>query len=566
LFYWNNIIHDIVYQYGFDEPSGNFQTNNYGNGGLGNDHILADAMDGEGFNNANFFAPTEGTSPRMQMFLWNGPVYLTINEPTNIQGDYAFAKASFGPNTFYVFGDIEMVNDGSSNPTRGCNPLVNGSQILGKIAMVDNGSCEFSLKCRNAQLAGAIAVIVCNDVPGPPYVMPPGSFGPGITIPSVMMSQQDCNTIKLYIAQGVNISLVVGDPVDSDYDNGIICHEYGHGISIRLTGGAVAVNCLLNQEQMGEGWSDWYGLMLTMEEDDVESRARGIGSYVFNQPIDGPGIRTFKYSTDMNVNPHTYNSIISEVIPHGVGSVWCAMLWELTWALIREYGYDPDLYNGTGGNNIALNLVTEALKFQPCSPGFVDGRDAILLADQVLYDGEHACLIWKSFAKRGLGYSANQGSSQDRSDGAQAFDMPRSCCKFVSNTLDSGNGSLRDALDCAVHGDTITFLNFIKDDTIKLTSASLSVFRNITIKKPADWNLTIESTGDFPVFETYSTVLMENLKLKAGPAVNVRGLRNTGNLMLKNVDLFDPLSNSGSGRTILNQGNIQVQGGVLIRD
>jgi len=71
LFYWNNVIHDIQYQYGFDEPAGNFQVNNYGNGGLGNDGVRAEAQDGAGTNNANFFTPPDGSPPRMQMFLFN---------------------------------------------------------------------------------------------------------------------------------------------------------------------------------------------------------------------------------------------------------------------------------------------------------------------------------------------------------------------------------------------------------------------------------------------------------------------------------------------------------------
>ena len=49
LFYWNNLMHDIYYQYGFDEASGNFQENNYGNGGNGSDSVNADAQDGGGY-------------------------------------------------------------------------------------------------------------------------------------------------------------------------------------------------------------------------------------------------------------------------------------------------------------------------------------------------------------------------------------------------------------------------------------------------------------------------------------------------------------------------------------
>jgi extracellular elastinolytic metalloproteinase len=73
LFYLNNIIHDVQYQYGFDEAAGNFQVNNYGRGGLGNDSVRAEAQDGAGTNNANFGTPADGQRPRMQMFIWTNP-------------------------------------------------------------------------------------------------------------------------------------------------------------------------------------------------------------------------------------------------------------------------------------------------------------------------------------------------------------------------------------------------------------------------------------------------------------------------------------------------------------
>jgi extracellular elastinolytic metalloproteinase len=73
LFYWNNIIHDVQYQYGFDEAAGNFQVNNYGRGGAGNDAVRAEAQDGSGTNNANFGTPADGSPPRMQMFIWTSP-------------------------------------------------------------------------------------------------------------------------------------------------------------------------------------------------------------------------------------------------------------------------------------------------------------------------------------------------------------------------------------------------------------------------------------------------------------------------------------------------------------
>jgi uncharacterized repeat protein (TIGR01451 family) len=73
LFYWCNWMHDRLYQLGFTEAAGNFQKDNFGRGGQGNDAVLAEAQDGSGFNNANFSTTRDGAPPRLQMYLFNGP-------------------------------------------------------------------------------------------------------------------------------------------------------------------------------------------------------------------------------------------------------------------------------------------------------------------------------------------------------------------------------------------------------------------------------------------------------------------------------------------------------------
>ncbi len=305
LFYMNNIMHDIWYQHGFDEPSGNFQANNLSRGGTQNDAVFADSQDGGGTNNANFATPADGTSGRMQMYIWTAPT-----------------------------------------PDR-----------------------------------------------------------------------------------------------DGGLDNGIVAHEYGHGISTRLVGGP-AVSCLTSAEQQGEGWSDWFGLMLVMKAGDVGTTGKGIGTYALGEATTGLGIRDYRYSTNLTTNPFSYASIKStaptgtqtgtsagttiavQSQPHGIGSVWCTMLWEMTWELIAMEGFTPNIYTGTGGNVTAMKLVIEGLKRTPCAPGFVDARDAILAADKALYNGVHVCAIWKAFAKRGLGFGATQGSSNDRNDGIESYALP----------------------------------------------------------------------------------------------------------------------------------------------
>lgn len=71
LFYWNNVIHDLFYRYGFDEKAGNFQENNLERGGKEGDAVIANAQDGSGFNNANFATPPDGQRGKMRMYVWN---------------------------------------------------------------------------------------------------------------------------------------------------------------------------------------------------------------------------------------------------------------------------------------------------------------------------------------------------------------------------------------------------------------------------------------------------------------------------------------------------------------
>lgn len=288
-FYCANRLHDAFYHYGFDEASGNFQQNNYGNGGLGGDPLKINVQSTQVTCNANLLSPPDGQIGEMNLF-------------------------------------------------------------------------------------------PCNNR-------------------------------------------------DVSFSNTVIAHEYGHAVSRRLVGGPANTACLINQESMTEGWSDYFGILFTMKPTDTDTTGRAIADWMLNLPN---GARPYLFTTDTLANPMTYNSIKTAAVPHGLGAVWCNMLWEMTWSLIDDFGFDPDMANGTGGNNIALQLVVEGFRLTACSPGFVDGRDAILAADLALYNGAYECYIWKAFAKRGLGLSAKQNSPNDRSDGLEAFDYPG--CLISNNT------------------------------------------------------------------------------------------------------------------------------------
>ncbi|MCL4788922.1 MAG: M36 family metallopeptidase, partial [Verrucomicrobia bacterium] len=295
LFYWCNWMHDKLYALGFTEAAGNFQNNNFGRGGLGNDAVSADAQDGGGYNNANFGTPEDGYPPRMQMYLFDGP-----------------------------------------NPDR-----------------------------------------------------------------------------------------------DGDLDATIILHEYTHGLSNRRVGGGVGIS-EPQSRGLGEGWSDFFALALLADSGDDPQACHPVGSYALREWdggfMDVPfaasgdnyyfGIRRYPYSTDLSKNPLTFKDIdgnqadAHEGVPispwlqdasaggfHAVGEVWCAMLWECRAEMLQKHGFAT-------GNQLILRLVVDGMGLAPANPTFVQARDAIFQADQVLNGGANLTELKRAFAKRGLGYYA----------------------------------------------------------------------------------------------------------------------------------------------------------------
>ncbi|MET0622955.1 MAG: M36 family metallopeptidase [Pyrinomonadaceae bacterium] len=93
LFYYNNVMHDFSYNLGFTETARNFQTNNYGRGGTGNDSVRAEAQDGSGTNNANFATPPDGSRPRMQQYIFTSP---NPDRDSSVDGDVVFHEYGHG--------------------------------------------------------------------------------------------------------------------------------------------------------------------------------------------------------------------------------------------------------------------------------------------------------------------------------------------------------------------------------------------------------------------------------------------------------------------------------------
>jgi len=458
-FYATSALHDWVFQHGFDEAAGNFQAKNYSGEGRERDQVLMRVQDGAAVEgdpslrgNANFFTPQDGSSGIMQMYIWPSNNVMGVSHPASLDIGYNTGTALFGPaiDNTPITGQVKI-----SEPALACTEVTN--DLTGNIALVTRGDCNFSLKVFNAQEAGAIAVIICNDARagedrGGLINMSDGN--PELTkdIPSAFITFEQCVELRNTVAAGDSVSMTFQAPpaVDGDFDNGLIAHEFAHGISNRLVGGPTNTGCLGNNEQMGEGWSDFFGLAstpLSLTDTPDGSEARGLVTFALGQATNGRGIRTLPYTTDLEVNPYTYDRIITAgTAPHPLGEVWNLMLWDLYWAFTNRDGYDPDLIDGTGGNNMAVRLVIEGMKRTACNPGFVDGRDGILAADFDLNDGANQCFIWDVFARRGLGFSAKQGSNNARDDGFEAFDSSPYCRGKIElvkgvdqNTINAGD-------------------------------------------------------------------------------------------------------------------------------
>jgi hypothetical protein len=171
--------------------------------------------------------------------VWNGPnvnaavpqvlapgtPQLIVNSPSSAAGTYLVGTASFGPPLSSPGLNAEMMPLVDTAPDAGlaCNPLsrLNAAAVNGKIAIVDRGICSFNIKAQIAQSAGAIGVIIINNVAGTP---PPGLAGtdPTIFIPVVSVSQADGQKLKgalaarsrahsgLFATLGVNVAVRAG--------------------------------------------------------------------------------------------------------------------------------------------------------------------------------------------------------------------------------------------------------------------------------------------------------------------------------------------------------------------
>jgi len=394
LFYLNNLIHDTLYSAGFTEAAGNFQEDNFGRGGRGGDPVQAQAQDGGGLDNANFSTPRDGRDPRMQMYLWTVP---GTHEVVQNGTTYVGSGAAWGAQLDATgrTGPLVVAADGVGTASDACESLP--AVAAGSLVIADRGTCNFTVKAKNAQLAGAAGIIVANNVDTPPFTM--GGEDATVTIPGVMVGQADGAAIKAGAPAATTMAL--GDPPpllkDGDLDSDIVWHEYGHGLTWRMIG---RMSSLLSGA-IGEGMSDV--LALIVNDDPI------VGEYSLSDPR---GIRSESYEG----YSRTYGDVAGTGV-HFDGEVYGAIGWDL-WKQYRDGGL---------GRAAILSDLVGGMNFTRADPAYEDMRDGILMGLTASGHGDRACMVWDSFAKYGVGAGAKGSVRGPRVVVKESFAKPAEC-------------------------------------------------------------------------------------------------------------------------------------------
>jgi hypothetical protein len=289
-------------------------------------------------------------------------------------------------------GGLAVYNDGTGVASDGCE--LSTTSLTGKVAIVDRGTCDFTVKVLNAQKAGAIAVVIANNAPGNAFS--PGGTNVKIKIPSGMVGQADGATLKGLAGQSANLrkNTTPALQIDGDVDTDIVFHEYGHGLTWRMIGsmsGGLAGS-------IGEGMSDTVACYIT--ENDT------VGEYVKNNTV---GIRRFPYTN----YPNTYADANTTSV-HANGEIYAATMWKLR-----------TLWLGSGRSMDQLwDYVIDGMNFTPANPEFEEMRDGILAA---IPTQAEECVVWDAFASFGIGVNAVGTDSGSIINITEDFTIPAAC-------------------------------------------------------------------------------------------------------------------------------------------
>ena len=517
LFYVNNYLHNDYYDYGFDEASGNAQTLNYGRGGVEGDPLLVEVQDYSGLNNANMQTPADGASPRMQMYKFQIPGENGVDSGVTITSDENIGlltstniQSIFSPLGYdNIKGTLVRLEDGVDTINDGCEAASNPDALSGNIAVIDRGGCPFVQKVRHAQEAGAIAVLIANNIDGDLTFSMGGEDFDDIVIPNVMISQNEAATLYAAMAEKDLTVSMFKSPLfkASAWDNGIVAHEWGHYISNRLVGSGGGLGNIQGRS-MGEGWGDFHALLFLSEEDDnlVEGNEMFSGGYAHGSYSGSfKNSRRFPHSPNMEVNPLTFKDITllngvngsrvdnddpAASSEHDAGEIWVAILWDTFVNLVND-----ERHTYAEAKHLMKGYLVAGYKMTPAFPTYTEARDALLSAAYA-NDQEDYQVMLAAFARRGIGLGAKSPDrfSRDLSGVVESYKTELATLAVTDHKLDTNFASATSGYCSADHvldkGETGT-VNF----TVKNTGSSDLSGVVGKVEVASGHNVTFENDG-----------------------------------------------------------------------
>ncbi len=264
---------------------------------------------------------------------------------------------------------------------------------------------------------------------------------------------------------------------DSGNEAETVYHEFVHGLSNRLVTTPDGIPALSAQQSgsMGEGWSDWYAIDFTDNHgwfldtpasgDAIVFRYSGGDEVSFRTaavdcPVDVAAENCPTEGIDTGPGGYTYadfGEIAVQPQVHSDGEIWLQTLWQ-----IRELLGSP----------VTESLVTRGMELSPPEPSFLDMRNAILQADEVVFAGSNQNALWTTFAERGMGYYAAATDGSDVHPVAN-FETPPDCAVDPCGTI---SGAITDSVSGAplegVHVGVAGHMSGLSSDLGDLTDAA----------------------------------------------------------------------------------------------
>jgi hypothetical protein len=221
------------------------------------DRFLFDATAGKTWDQMATDADRLASSTNTGNLQWNGPrgaVYanaymgkrprLLVTAPAAAAGTYVFGSADFGPPLSSQNVNGQIVAGLSGSATDGCNAIT--SNVSGSIALIDRGICNFTVKVKNAQNAGAIAAIIVDNVAQGIAGM--GGTDPTITIPSVRVTLADGTKLRANLPATASLGLDSAQYAGADASGRLLMYSpnpYESGSSVSHWDTSASPNLLM---------------------------------------------------------------------------------------------------------------------------------------------------------------------------------------------------------------------------------------------------------------------------------------------------------------------------------